>query len=289
MSVERDRHCASAVARLLCCGLALLTLRPENGAADRRQTAVPVDGYRVLASYPHDPEAFTQGLAYADGQLFESLGNYGKSALRRVDLTTGRVAQETRLAPHLFGEGLAHWQGTLVQLTWRERLGLVYDLRRLTLQDTFAYAGEGWGLTHDATHWIMSDGSATLHFLDPRSRHVAHRITVRDGTLPVRLLNELEFVDGEIWANIWQQEVLVRIAPDTGAVTGYLDLDGLYPVAAGRPREAVLNGIAHDAATGRIFVTGKYWPRLYCIESVPNRLDPRSDTKPQKRKENDEK
>ncbi|AFL74550.1 glutamine cyclotransferase [Thiocystis violascens DSM 198] len=250
--------------------LALFSSFPDSGCAGGPPaTTAPVFGYRVVASFPHDPAAFTQGLVVVDGQLFEGTGNYGASTLRRVDLATGRVERETRLAPELFGEGIAQWHGWLVQLTWREGLGLIRDRDSLETRETFRYQGEGWGLTQDGRHWIMSDGTAELRFLDPESRRVVRRLTVRDGARSIRFLNELEYIAGEVWANVWHQDYLVRIDPDSGAVTGYLDLSGLYPESERPSREAVLNGIAHDAATDRLYVTGKYWPRLYQIEVVP--------------------
>nr|WP_155448328.1 glutaminyl-peptide cyclotransferase [Allochromatium palmeri] len=227
--------------------------------------SAPTLGYRVVASYPHDPNAFTQGLIVIDGTLYESTGNYGHSTLRRVDLETGRVEQEIRLAPDLFGEGLTDWHGRLVQLTWREQLGIIYDAKTFERLETFQYQGEGWGLTHDGQQWIMSDGTDELRFLDPKTRRVVQRLKVRDGRQPVRRLNELEYIDGEIWANVWRTDRIVRISPASGAVTAVVDLTTLYPTSERVSPEAVLNGIAHDTATGRLFVTGKYWPRLYEI------------------------
>jgi len=227
--------------------------------------SAPVLGYRLVASYPHDPSAFTQGLIFIDGKLYESTGNYDRSTLRRVELQTGRVEQDIRLAPNLFGEGLMYWRGRLVQLTWRERLGIIYDAKTFERLDTFTYTGEGWGLTHDDRHWIMSDGTDELRFLDPETQAVTRRLPVRNGARPVHRLNELEYIDGTIWANVWRSDHLVRIAPDSGQVTAVLDLTTLYPSSERVGPEAVMNGIAHDAATGRLFVTGKYWPRLYEI------------------------
>ncbi|MBK1656045.1 glutamine cyclotransferase [Allochromatium vinosum] len=227
--------------------------------------SAPVLGYRLVASYPHDPSAFTQGLIVIDGKLYEGTGQYGRSALRRVDLETGRVEHEIRLSPKLFGEGIMYWRGRLVQLTWRERLGLVYDAETFETLDAFGYTGEGWGLTHDGRRWIMSDGTDELRFLDPETRRVVQRLRVRDGAHPVRWLNELEYIDGAIWANVWRTDQLVRIAPDSGQVTAVVDLTTLYPSSERVEPEAVMNGIAHDAATGRLFVTGKHWPRLYEI------------------------
>lgn len=239
------------------------------GNADAWQTSAPIYGYRVVASYPHDPSAFTQGLVFIDGALYEGTGNYGASVLRRVALTTGVVEQETRLGATLFGEGVTDWKDQLIQLTWREGIGLVHDRKTLQTLQTFPLGGEGWGITHDQHRLIMSDGSAWLHFLDPASRRPVGQVQVRDGESPLDRLNELEFIGGEVWANIWKSDVIARIAPDTGQVTGYIDLSGLWPAAERPDSEAVLNGIAFDAATGRLFVTGKYWPRLYEIQVEP--------------------
>lgn len=239
-------------------------------ACAEQPSSVPVFGYRIVASFPHDPHAFTQGLISVDGQLIEGTGNYGRSSLRRVDPATGRVEQDARLPPHLFGEGVTLWQDRLIQLTWREGLGLIHDRDSLALVDTFEYSGEGWGLTHDGRHWIMSDGSSELRFLDPDTRRVVRRLPVRDGVRAIDSLNELEWVEGEIWANVWHSDRIARIDPATGGVTGWIDLSGLYPEAERPHREAVLNGVAYDAKTRRLFVTGKNWPRLYEIEITPS-------------------
>jgi len=253
------------ILRLVLAGLYLFAVAVS---ADPPRPETPRFGYRILASYPHDPNAFTQGLIYVDGQLFEGTGHYyGQSSLRRVDLETGRVEQETRLSPRLFGEGITLWRNRLIQLTWREHLAIVYDRDSFARLETFRYEGEGWGLTHDARHWIMSDGTQVLRFLDPESHQVVRRLSVLDQGRPVRDLNELEYIQGEVWANLWKRDLIARIDPETGAVRSYLDLSGLAPDGLGR--EAVLNGIAYDAANGRLFVTGKYWPRLYQIEVVP--------------------
>ncbi len=226
----------------------------------------PVAGYRVLARHPHDPQAFTQGLVWVDGVLYEGTGLYGRSAIRRLDLETGRIEQETRLPPQFFGEGIAYWQGQLIQLTWREERGLIYDASSLKLVASFAYPGEGWGLTQDGTHWIASDGTETLRFIDPKSRRFIRLLRVHAGDRPISHLNELEWIEGEIWANVWQRDQIIRIDPQDGRVTGILDLSALYPQAERQNPEAVLNGIAYDPQMRRIFVTGKYWPWLYAIQ-----------------------
>jgi glutamine cyclotransferase len=231
---------------------------------------VPIIRPSVAASYPHDPQAFTQGLEYADGFLFESTGQYGRSSIRRVELETGRVLQQVELASTYFGEGLTTWKSNLVQLTWESQIGFVYDRKTLTRLSTFRYKGEGWGLTHDSTRLIMSDGSATLRFLDPDTFKETGRRLVTDAGIPVTDLNELEYVNGEIYANVWRTDFIARISPSTGRVSSWLNLSGLLPEGEQR-EDNVLNGIAYDAAANRLFVTGKLWPRLFEIVIDPKR------------------
>ena len=231
---------------------------------------VPVIRPVVKASYPHDAQAFTQGLIYDGGYLYESTGLHGKSTVRRVDLETGRVLQQRQLAPEHFGEGLTAWSSTLVQLTWETQVGFVYDRDTLRRTSTFAYKGEGWGLTHDSTHLIMSDGTATLRFLKPDLFTETRRLLVTDAGIPITDLNELEYVNGEIYANVWRTDFIARISPLTGRVSGWLNLSTLLP-AAQRRDDNVLNGIAYDAAGGRLFVTGKLWPRLFEITTDAKR------------------
>jgi glutamine cyclotransferase len=232
------------------------------------QTAA-TDGYRVLNAYPHDPEAFTQGLIFRDGFLFESTGQYGRSTLRKVELKTGRVVQQHRLDPVYFGEGLAEWNGQLVQLTWRSQIAFVYDLVSLSPRRMFGYSGEGWGLTHNHREFILSDGTDTLRFLNPNTFRETRRLIVRNGNTPVADLNELEYVRGEIYANVWHTDRIARISPQSGQVIGWIDLSALMSVAYKLEPEAVLNGIAYDAPNNRLFVTGKLWPRLFEIQVVP--------------------
>ena len=229
----------------------------------QRKTA-PVYGYEVVNVYPHDREAFTQGLLYRDGVLFESTGLKGRSTLRKVRLETGQVLQQTKVDSRYFAEGLCDWGPRLVQLTWDTNVAFVYDLVSFKQTRTFTYTGEGWGLARDARHLIMSDGSPTLRFLDPDTFQVARSISVRDGDLPVEDLNELEYVEGEIYANVWTTDRIAIINPATGAVTGWINLAGIMPRAA-TAGDAVLNGIAYDASGKRLFVTGKLWPRLFEI------------------------
>ncbi len=227
------------------------------------------DGYRVVHTYPHDPRAFTQGLVFVDGHLYESTGLNGQSSLRMVDVETGRVLQEQPVDRKYFAEGLTDWGSTLVQLTWETHVGLVYDRFSFRVLRTFSFAGEGWGLTQDGKSLILSDGTAKLRFLDPANFKPVRSVTVTDHGKPVTEINELEFVHGEIYANIWHADRIARIAPATGKVLGWIDLKGLLPQSEHSTAEAVLNGIAYDAAHDRLFVTGKLWPRLYEIKVVP--------------------
>ena len=231
--------------------------------------ASAADAYRVIHTYPHDPDAFTQGLVYVDGHLYESTGINGKSSLRMVDLETGHVLQEQPVESKYFAEGLTSWGSTLVQLTWETHLGLVYDRFSFRLLRTFSYAGEGWGLTQDGTFLILSDGTPTLKFLDPATFREARSLTVKDRGKPVSEINELEYVEGQVYANIWHSDRIARISPRTGKVLGWIDLSGLLPANERSSPEAVLNGIAWDAGHRRLFVTGKLWPKLFEIEVIP--------------------
>jgi glutaminyl-peptide cyclotransferase len=223
-------------------------------------------GVEVVQSYPHDTAAYTQGLAFDRGELFEGTGKYGESSLRRVDLESGRVLRSVQLGRDFFGEGITVWGGEVIQLTWQNQLGVVYD--RATLQELrrFRYAGEGWGLTNDGTHLIVSDGTSTLRFLDPKTFRVVRQLLVRSGGRRVANLNELEFVQGEILANICYKDYLARISPASGEVLGWIDLQPLVP--RGMDRDSVANGVAYDAENDRLFVTGKNWPQLFEIRLV---------------------
>lgn len=225
--------------------------------------------YEVIHTYPHDPEAFTQGLIYMDGVLYESTGLYGESSLRKVALETGEVLAQTDLPQQFFGEGMTDWEDSLVQLTWREGTGFVYDRAGLVLKHEFYYETEGWGLTQDGTRLILSDGTDQLYFLDPVGFEVMGAVTVTWQGESVQRLNELEWVRGEVFANIWQTDQIVRIDPTSGAVTGWIDLSGLLLASERTAGTDVLNGIAYDPDTDRLFVTGKRWPHLYQIRLVP--------------------
>lgn len=232
-------------------------------------SALAADGYRIVHTYPHDPQAFTQGLVYVDGHLYESTGLNGHSSLRMVDVETGRVLQEQSVDSKYFAEGLTDWGSTLVQLTWESHTGLIYDRFSFRQIRTFSYPGEGWGLTQDGKDLILSDGTAQLRFLDPAKFKQVREITVKDRGKPVTELNELEYVHGEIYANIWHADRIARISPTTGKVVGWIDLAGLLPPAEHSTREAVLNGIAYDSGHDRLFVTGKLWPKLFEIKIMP--------------------
>ncbi|MBM3156294.1 MAG: glutaminyl-peptide cyclotransferase [Chloroflexi bacterium] len=225
--------------------------------------------YEVVNSYPHDPEAFTQGLVYEDGVLYEGTGLYGRSSLRKVELETGEVLQKLDLAAQYFGEGIAIWGDEIVQLTWQSHVGFVYSKDGFELLREFSYPTEGWGITHDGKRLIVSDGTSTLHFLEPETFVETGSVQVFDGSGPVVRLNELEYINGEIYANIWQTNRIVRIDPDTGRVIGSIDLTGLLNAADLSQPVDVLNGIAYDDENDRLFVTGKLWPRLFEIELVP--------------------
>lgn len=231
--------------------------------------SVPVWSYVVLEEYPHDVAAFTQGLVYEDGFLYEGTGLRGRSSLRRVVPETGEVVQSHVLADQYFGEGITIYWDRIYQLTWQSNVGFIYDWETFEPIDEFSYPTEGWGLTHDGEYLIMSDGTATLHFLDPETLEEVWQVEVRDESGPVWRLNELEYIYGEVYANVWQTDLIARIDPDDGMVLGWIDLTGLLPTEERVQRVDVLNGIAYDLAGDRLFVTGKLWPKMYVIDLVP--------------------
>jgi len=232
---------------------------PANNAV------VPKYGYQILNIWPHDSNAFTQGLILVDGKLLESTGQIGSSSLRQVELETGKILKKVNVPMPFFAEGIAVLNGKIYQLTWQHGLGFIYDLRSLERVGDFKYQGEGWGLTTDGTSLIMSDGTNRLRFMDPSSFRVTKTFNVVDGTTPINHLNELEFVQGEIYANIWHDNRIAVIDPQNGRLKAWIDLTGLIPQGELQDEEAVLNGIAYDQASNRLFVTGKLWPRLFEI------------------------
>jgi glutamine cyclotransferase len=230
--------------------------------------SVPVYSYRIVNTYPHDREAFTQGLVIANGELYEGTGRHGASTLRRVDLASGQVQKLRVLPEQYFGEGIALVGDRVFQLTWKANVGFIYDRETFELLDSFQYSSEGWGLTYDGQHLIMSDGTPTLYFLDPETQQETGQVQVTYLGQPVRGLNELEYVQGEVWANVWKTNMVVRIDPRTGQITGVIDLSGLLSADDLSQPVDVLNGIAYDVENESLFVTGKLWPKLFEIELV---------------------
>jgi glutaminyl-peptide cyclotransferase len=231
-------------------------------------SGIPEYSYDVVHVYPHDPTAYTQGLFYLNGVLYEGTGLNGQSSIRKVKLETGEVLQKRDIPEAYFGEGIVNWKDRLVEITWQTNVGFIYDLANFMPQRNFMYPGEGWGLTQDGKRIIMSDGTAELRFWDPETLRELGRVTVTDDTGPVRELNELEWIKGEVFANVYQTDRIARINPATGKVTGWIDLTGLLPSADRIRQVDVLNGIAYDAQTDRLFVTGKWWPKLFEIRLV---------------------
>ncbi len=221
----------------------------------------PVYHYAVVHSYPHDPEAFTEGLEYRDGFLYESTGLNGRSSIRKVKIETGDVLQNRNISKDYFGEGITFWHDDLFELTWISEIAFVYDAKTFASKTTFTYKGEGWALTHNADSLIMDDGTADIRFLDPVTFKEKRRITVTDAGVPIKYLNELEWVKGELFANVYTTDYIARIDPSNGRVTGWIDIRGLLPHQ--NDGNTVPNGIAYDAAHDRLFVTGKNWPKLF--------------------------
>ena len=256
-------RCPCVLGLFLCAATASAVAKPPSAHSDT---------YKIVHIYPHDSKAYTQGLIYVDGHLYESTGLNGRSSLRMVDLNTGRVMQNRDVPPEYFGEGLTDWGSNLIQLTWKAHKGFVYDRFSFSLVRTFQYEGEGWGLTHDATQLIMSDGTSYLRFLDPKSFRETRRIHVTDEAgHGIQNLNELEYIHGEIYANIWQADKIVRVSPRTGKVIGWIDLSDIIDKRELAGPDAVLNGIAYDSTGDRLFITGKLWPKLFEIRVVAHR------------------
>lgn len=238
-------------------------------AGSAAAASAPVGGIVLRQVYPHDPHAFTEGLFYLGGELFESTGMPGQSDVRRVRLSDGQVLQSHALDPRLFGEGIVNWGREVVSLTWQDHIGYRWDRRTLTQTSAFHYPGEGWALTQDGRRLIMSDGTSTLRVLDPLTFRELRRIKVTDAGQPVDQLNELEWVKGEILANIWHTNFIARIDPVTGHIKAWIDLSSLPEAAVSPAPDAVANGIAYDREHDRLFVTGKYWPHLYEVSLMP--------------------
>ena len=238
----------------------------SNLEPSTNSNVIPVYTYKVVNTYPHDRSAFTEGLVFEDGLLYEGTGLCGYSTLRRVKLETGEILQICELPPQFFGEGVTIYGNKIIQLTWQSHIGFVYDKYSLKLLQEFDYPDEGWGITHDGKHLIMSDGTSTLHFLDPETFEEISQIEVSANNIPITRINELEYIQGEIYANIWQTERIARIDPLTGHVVGWIDLKGILSPKDDSETFDVLNGIAYDVKKNRLFVTGKFWPKLFEIE-----------------------
>lgn len=241
------------------------TSKQANAQAQPSPEAIPVYAYEIVESYPHDTKAYTQGLVYYDGALYESTGQYGASSLRRVELKKGKVKKKIDVPGQYFAEGMTILHGKIYQLTWQQNKCFVYDLKEFKLEREFSYDGEGWGLTNDGQFLILSDGTNQLRFIDPATFRVVKTISVLDNGQPLTELNELEYIRGEIYANIWKSDKIVRIDPQTGRILAWIDLSGLRPLDTLTNSENVLNGIAYDEEHDRLYVTGKRWPTLYEI------------------------
>lgn len=249
----------------LTVALCLVAPSCDSGSGTKKGVEAPKYSYEVVHVYPHDTQAFTQGLIFLDGKLLESTGQEGRSTLRAVDLDSGQVVKKVDVPSQYFAEGMTVLNGKVYQLTWQHEVGFVYDYQTFQKIGEFNYQGEGWGLTNDGHSLILSDGSNRIRFLDPGSFKVTKTIAVTDNGKPVNRLNELEFIQGEIYSNIWHDQRIVTINPESGAVTSWIDFSGLLRPGEAPDSEAVLNGIAVDQTTGRIFVTGKLWPKLFEI------------------------
>ena len=272
MMRDMNRHRRSSLRRCLGTVIAIAALAILTSCSTSSQSAqdgpAPTYGYEVVHVFSHDTGAFTQGLVYHEGALFEGTGIRGESDIREVELQTGDVLRKREIDDQYFGEGIALWKDRLIQLTWQSNVGFVYERATFDRRDDFAYATEGWGLTHDGERLIMSDGTSSLHFLDPETFERQGSIQVHDAGEPIDRLNELEYIDARVYANVWQTDRIAIIDPDTGRVTAWIDLTGLLDPDDRTPRTDVLNGIAYDAANDRLFVTGKRWPKLFEIDVV---------------------
>ena len=268
MSRLRNKLIIGYLILLVLAGALSCAPSPEMDVIQEKTTSQPVPTYTftIINTFPHDRDAFTQGLAFDNGTLFESTGRYARSSLRRVDLISGNVLQVHALPDEYFGEGITVFRDTIIQLTWRSKTGFVYDKNSFEVLRQFTYETEGWGITHDGNRLIMSDGTSILYFLDADTFEVINSIQVHDAGKPITNLNELEFINGKIYANIWRSEIIAIIDPHDGHVAGWIDLSGILPPQSDSIPVDVLNGVAYDAVNGRLFVTGKLWPQLFEIE-----------------------
>jgi glutamine cyclotransferase len=225
-------------------------------------------GYKIVNTFSHDPEAFTQGLFLEDGILYESTGLKGKSTVKKIDLKTGKVIKSRNMQDKFFGEGLTIVNDKIIQITWRSKTGFVYDKDSLEILRTFSYKTQGWGITYDGKYLILSDGSDILYFMDPKSFVIVGKLEVYDEKGKVSNLNELEYINGEIYANIWGKELIARIDPKTGHINSWIDLTGILTPEDRKGKEDVLNGIAYNSENNTLLVTGKFWPKIFEIEII---------------------
>ena len=258
---------------LIGLGLAYVSQRQSNNVTS-------LYTYTIVNAYPHDKTSFTQGLAFENGTIYEGTGLYGHSSLRKTELETGKVLDVRELPSEIFGEGITICGDRLIQITWKNHLGFVYDKETFDLIREFSYSTEGWGITYDGVRLIMSDGSSTLHFFDPETLEETGRIEVQSNGEPVTRLNELEYARGEIYANVWTTNRIAIISPQTGRIVGWIDLEGLLNPEQ-QTHADVLNGIAYDPINDRLFVTGKLWPTLFEIDLVPSTVANHADTVPE--------
>jgi glutamine cyclotransferase len=266
VSMDRVTLAAVLVVAVVLVAGGVWVVWSNSGQAPTDSGSPTIYTYHVVKTYPHDTSAFTEGLVFSNGTLYESTGEYGSSSLRRVNLEDGTVQQEVLLPSQYFGEGLTAVNDSLVQLTWQEKTGFIYDKQTFALTGNFSYSTQGWGLTYNGSELVMSDGTSNLYFLDPVTYQRVGQVSVHDGGTPITNVNELEYVNGSIYANILQQQKIAIIDPQTGAVKGWIDLTGIYQ---SNNTEDVLNGIAYDQQTNSLYVTGKDWPYLYQITITP--------------------
>jgi len=246
----------------------LLTVAPLT-AQTAAPTAIRVEVTQIVKRYPHDPRAFTEGLFIDRGELFESTGELGRSSVRQVDLASGKVLRSAQIPPPQFGEGIVPWQGQILSLTWRDKVGYRWNRKTLKKLGSFTYQGEGWSLTSNGRELVMSDGTDTLRFIDPVKFTVKRTLKVTVQGKPLRMINELEWVDGQVYANIWQTDFAVKIDPVSGKVVGLIDLSALHQAAGTYGQDQVANGIAWDAKARKLYFTGKEWPALFEVKLMP--------------------
>lgn len=248
--------------------LSFFLLFIQNCVIYSDDNSTPILQYEIINSFPHDPKAFTQGLVWENGFLYEGTGLYGRSSLRKLDLETGEILQQYNLPDDFFGEGITIFEDRIYQVTWKEKIGFIYDLNTFQLLGTFSYPHEGWGITHNGEYLIISDGTPILHFLEPSTLEEAKQVQVYENQIPINRINELEYIQGKIYANIWQTDRIAIIEPESGKITAWLDLSGILDPTDVNQKIDVLNGIGYDSENDRLFVTGKLWPKIFQIKMV---------------------